>query len=264
MDVDGRLVDLGSRRRNGRALRDDQAEPLEGEQHAQRRDERADAQERHERAVDDADDHADQKRQDHRRHQPQAGFVELVEDDRREQVHRPDGEVDLPEDHHEDLARAQDRQGREVRQQGLEVFAREERAGVRGEVDRRDQRDDDDAALAQRQGAVQDAPSAREVMPAGLLARRRRGGTALGRVPSTRHDPSSRPLPVFLGVDDRRGARRSLEARLRGDVGLDRFFVQELQARVDFRRARQRARRPCRGRAPGSAGSPEGRAAGRS
>ncbi len=79
---------------------------------------------------------------------------ELVEDERREQVDGADREVDLAVDHHEHLARAEDRERREVRQQRLEVRHRREVRGVRREVHDRHDRDDDDAALAQRQEAA--------------------------------------------------------------------------------------------------------------
>jgi hypothetical protein len=114
----------------------------------------------------------------HARHERDAGGRELVEDERREQVHRADRQIDLAEDHHEHLARREDREGGEVRQQRLEIPAGEEAARVQREVDRGDERDDDDRALAQ----AEDALAQRGAKGRGGPARRRRALIRCGRI----------------------------------------------------------------------------------
>ena len=145
---------------------------------------------------------AAEQRDDHRRHERQADVDELVEEERRDQVDGADREVDLAVDHDEDLARREDRDRREVRQQRLEVAARREVFGGHREVDERRDRDDDDAALAQASGSAQRASCALapRVPPAagGTPGRSLCRGFASGR---DSHDSS---------------ATRSDDARLRG------------------------------------------------
>ena len=59
--------------------------------------------------------------------QPEPGLVELVEHERGEDGDRPDREVDLARDHQQHLARREDRERGEVRQQRDEVRMGEER-----------------------------------------------------------------------------------------------------------------------------------------
>src|SRR3954453_14989755 len=142
---------LGARHRDRLRVRDDERQASEAEQHAERRDERRHAEDLGEDAVDDADHRAAQQREDQAADEPDAALVELVEHERREQVDRADRQVDLACDHQQHLARREDRERGEVREQRDEVRVREEPVGLHREVPRRQERDDDDAALAQRQ-----------------------------------------------------------------------------------------------------------------
>ena len=151
-------------------MRDDQRQPIQCEEHPQRGDERGDADPGDEEAVDGAAAHRHEHRQDQTGVQPQAEVVEHMEHERREQVHRPDGEVDLAEDHYEHLARRDDGQRREVGQQRLEGVALDEVVGADREVGERHQGDDDDAALAQREKAPDQLHCARAKGPARFRA----------------------------------------------------------------------------------------------
>jgi hypothetical protein len=126
---------------------DDQREAFEREQHAKRGHERADADDGREDAVDQSNDH----REHEARHQAEPPVVDLVEQERREQVDRADRQVDLSVIIRKTSPAARIAERREVRQQRLEVLDREERVRGRGEVHRDHDRDDNDAALAERQ-----------------------------------------------------------------------------------------------------------------
>src|SRR3954451_5114442 len=150
-DVDRLRRPLGARHRDRLRVGDDQRQAAEAEQHAERRDERRHAEDLGEDPVDDADHRAAQQREDQAPDEPDAALVELVEHERREQVDRADRQVDLARDHEQHLTRREDRERGEVREQRDEVRVREEPVGLHREVPRRQERDDDDAALAQRQ-----------------------------------------------------------------------------------------------------------------
>jgi hypothetical protein len=107
------------------------------------------------------DEGAHDQRADQAQHEPEPGPVELVEHERAEQVDRPDREVDLRVDHQQHLARGEDGERREVRQQRDEVRVRREVVDLDAEVEDRQDRDDDDAALSQRQEPHQQLPGAR-------------------------------------------------------------------------------------------------------
>jgi hypothetical protein len=106
--------------------------------------------------------------------------VDLVEDERREQIHGADREVDLPVDHQEDLAGGEDRDRREVGQQRFEVAAGRELVCGDREVDDRQGRDDDDASFAQGQEALEQGPRGGAEGPNSARALLRRFG--LGRL----------------------------------------------------------------------------------
>ena len=91
---------------------DDQRQPVEEEQHRQRRDERRDPDVGDEEAVDRAQQHRGDQRHDHGRDERQARLGQLPVHERREQVQRPDRQIDLAERHHEHLPRRHDREDR--------------------------------------------------------------------------------------------------------------------------------------------------------
>ena len=173
-----------------------------------------------------------------------------------------DRQVDLAEDHHEHLARREDRERREVRQQRLEVAAREEGARVRREVDRHDDRDDDDAALAQRDDAREPiSPPARQG-PARVRRALRTAGAASRRAPAPRSPRSSPAVPRYLTTTwpSRTCPRSGTWSTYGSTVSLVRNF----RPVFGFEQAGLACPRPCTGTAAAPAGSPAGRAAGRS
>ena len=158
--------------------------------------------------------------------------MELVEHERREQVDRPDRQVDLSGHHEHDLADCKDRERSEVRQQVLDVGGRQEML-VDAPRSRRLARIVTTTMLPSRRVSNRRAVDSPPPAP-GLLAGGGEGDEASASVGA--------PTPVeliSLGAHPDR-LRRTLVARLGAVIGLHGALVEELQPGVDVSHPGQR------------------------